>query len=673
MFVYTKFVVDTGSQLTISRLELSPLIIQAMASCALVQGCHASKLNSASLQGEVYAYFMSLTPTTMGSLETLHIHTMGDLSCQLLSITMFYRDKGYSIYLRHWTDGDGRCEIVAGNRSIPLMYDPRLDFFMAHVIISKDKHTAIRNGRQLELKLQNTFNSPRAYSKSFTVDDLERACIAVDRKVARLARRELQDISMETTQTWYGANSVVTEKIHRALGSTKTKAEATMPCAIVPIKELLDTHARVFSDYESVVMGVKRTMHPREVKLTEQRFHEIMGHLGNGHGCHVCERLKGSFVRIYRNPTHHTSTLPGFEWVMDLIYWLDIISPSGALYSICIRDKCTGAYAQGIHLSKRSNAAKEVSTLIGSMRKDPLYTDLSYPIIQILELDAAGEWSERNKEFLLSVLDEYGIRRRDTVSGDHRTTAHLDAAIKQAEITTKSILCQSKLPTVWTSFAYDQMVQLRNRFPRSGHVARDGTGDAPLTELSCGRYSQEMCKHFLHYTLPVGTPAFVFDAKVKGSNINKTKCVWGVVLRQRSMDGALVFMNPFIGFGSQRASKNYRAIELDEHSYYEIIGLPCPVSMSGAARIRSQDVSTRSFIQLQDYHATDAKQKIARVVKRITSVGASRGPTLEVLDADGHILTHNQEGELISTYTTRARPELEPKVETSRRMGKAPT
>ena len=257
------------------------------------------------------------------------------------------------------------------------------------------------------------------------------------------------------------------------------------------------------------------------------------------------------------------------------------------------------------------------------MRNDPFLQHLGYPVIQIIEADSAGEWHENNASFKHWCL-KWGIKQRWTTTGDHRTAAHIDAAVKQAEVTSKSIQLQSNLPPSHIGFCYDQGVCNRNRQVRLQDVASDGTGVRPISALTSGRYSEHMYIKWLNKTLPVGTTCLVKDYRgggVRGSNTSKTKARLLVVKRQRHLDGAIVFVDPRHSWKVELASLNFTAVESENLSYFDIIGLLQPAITVRRARRQplTSDSRLRCFIKLQDYSVT--KPITTRAVVRASTHG----------------------------------------------------
>ena len=84
--------------------------------------------------------------------------------------------------------------------------------------------------------------------------------------------------------------------------------------------------------------------------MTWQQYHEtVCAHLGPStcphtkRRCRICQELQGSFSKVFKMVARVVYNLPGFEWVMDTIVWSHEMM-FGEQYTICLRDKCTGAY-----------------------------------------------------------------------------------------------------------------------------------------------------------------------------------------------------------------------------------------------------------------------------------------------------------------------------------------
>ena len=421
------------------------------------------------------------------------------------------------------------------------------------------------------------------------------------------------------------------------------------PKDVTPIEPFHEASLRVMRENDAVTNGTKHLMHPSVRKLTAQRWHETgAAHMGASKGCRICAELQGSFVRIYKNPTHVTYNLPGHDWCLDMIYWSGAaIDEHGSRFSTCMRDMATTVFAPPNHLVRRDTATEDLFTTIDHMRSSPLFKNLPYPMVQVLHLDNAGEWSETNADFQRMIFERLGARCKYTVKGDHLSAAYLDAAVKHLEITTKSIQLQSNLPPIWVSRCCDQAAMSRSRHIAQKHAGTDGTGDAPLVRLAGGlAYTTRMNLKWLRWTLPVGTPCLVRRWGVLGSNITETKARILVVARQRPFDGALVFINPARSWKLEYVSKNFSAIELEPHmSYHHVTGEKPPPKHIRAARLPAvDDIPLRCVIKLQDY--TDPRPVTTKAVTRIVSGPNTDGiqePTVQFALPDGRLLRNDHD------------------------------
>ena len=197
-------------------------------------------------------------------------------------------------------------------------------------------------------------------------------------------------------------------------------------------------------------------------------------------------------------------------------------------YLIVLCDVASGSFKL-IPLYSRHGVYEAIGDWIDEMRSDPLYTNMSYPIVSCIDTDNAGEWGYKNKKWQQLVIDKkfsmkYGCpdRKEEVARGER--------AVGIAEICIKSLLLEHALPASWWASAAADAEFLLNRFPPISmdvNSSPDGDNASPIEILTRGYVSRRRVHRELSYYVPVGTPCLVHDPKVKGSTIGP-KVRWGI-------------------------------------------------------------------------------------------------------------------------------------------------
>jgi len=192
-----------------------------------------------------------------------------------------------------------------------------------------------------------------------------------------------------------------------------------------------------------------------------------------------------------------------------------------------------------------------------------------------LKLDPAGEWRDDNESFH-KMTSRIGVNIKYSSPDDKRSHAHGENAVKQIEITTRSILLNRALPASFVEDAAHQATTIRNLYPLQREcVSNDGDALRPLEAITMGKVSRRECDNRLHHLIPLGTPCLIYTPKTKSSNLQLPKARWGIAIR---MDQDMpIFFCPFRGPNNTFRSKNYVEYSLGIGiNYYQFLGIEEP-------------------------------------------------------------------------------------------------
>jgi len=327
-------------------------------------------------------------------------------------------------------------------------------------------------------------------------------------------------------------------------------------------------------EMESVLLGTKAGLKSRERKMSELELHMRHGHVGRSGGkCTICNLLRGSFRRIYSKTSPYFEQRVGHTFSGDVITWSDE-SRQGSKYCMVMRDFGSGFFFV-IHLSKRNEVTRKLEALITQIRADPIFKGHKHQIMSTLKLDPAGEWRDDNENFH-KMTSRTGVNIKYSSPDDKRSHAHGENAVKQIEITTRSILLNRALPTSFVEDAAHQATAIRNLYPLQREcVSNDGDALRPLEAITMGKVSRRECDNRLHHLIPLGTPCLIYTPKTKSSNLQLPKARWGIAIR---MDQDMpIFFCPFRGPNNTFRSKNYVEYSLGIGiNYYQFLGIEEP-------------------------------------------------------------------------------------------------
>ena len=687
---YITSVFDSGCQKYICDPTISNYLRGKTKSSMLVQTAISKRLSAAGYYGTIFLYFITLTLGAVGGLFHHGMDTVGGLTYNLMGYNHF-RDQGFGLHLPGKTNDGGEYTegyMYKGDLHLPLQYDPIIDFIIARCVISPCAETAKRWGRAVERLMQDATKGKAAAGTRkqvvFATTKINKllshvqqmkalppgtlAAPVITRGSTRSTRAPPSLVPGSTTATEMNdlTNTAVptadveapTENTHASTAPPLGPLPRAKPPAIddnlltaniQPLESLSQESNYLVQQNMPLIKGIKKTISSKVKAMSDLDAHSLFGHFGHHPWCKVCLRLRGSFKRVYRNPTPSTTHLPGYKFVLDLIVW-SRMSYWGEWYTGVLRDVKSLLYVPGLHLCMKSDALTALVSSVKALRADPLFKRLPYPPCQVIKLDNAGEWGETNKEAKRIIESVLGCRTEYTVTGDHRSAADIDAAVKFYEMSAKAIQLQSNLEPSLVTRCGDQFCQMANRFPPASKSGPSGAGPRPIVEMSDGLYDDLMCNRFLSYTQPVGTVCFLYNHKALGSHIHQTKVRWGVVKRQRAMDGGLVFVNPHRSWNIEFTSKNYHALQLgDGMSYHQVTGCKAPPPHKGGIRVpSSSDQQLRYYVKLQDYKSINFKPVVIKGLKKVTSQGTN-GPTVTIVDSTGRLLLTTGNGDIVPT------------------------
>ena len=362
-------------------------------------------------------------------------------------------------------------------------------------------------------------------------------------------------------------------------------------------------------DYEANdanLKGTKAGMKSKKLRnMTEFQLHKRRGHLGFYPNCLICRMIRGSHRKIATKHSPFIETRTGYSWVGDTITWSHP-SRYGNKYTIVLRDIASGYFAC-LHLKTRKTSSEALREWIETMRKNPLFSKLGYPIVQALRLDPAGEWSYKNVEFM-NMIKHVGVTVMWSSPDDKRSAAHAENSCKQIEVVAKSILLEQNLPYTFIEDAVNQGAMLRNLFPLTRNISSsDGDAIRPLEEITGGQISRRQCDNRLHHMITLGSPCIVHSPKVKGSRIDRTKSRWGIALT--ILGDVPIFLDPYDKSLSRTfTSKNYHEVSMpDGFNFYTLLGLQEPDLIKDAEgnpifpRPHRRDSELRTVVKIGDY------------------------------------------------------------------------
>jgi len=419
--------------------------------------------------------------------------------------------------------------------------------------------------------------------------------------------------------------------------------------------EVVDIDSFREQDYEANdanLKGTKAGMKSRKLRnMTEFQLHKRRGHLGFYPNCLICRMIRGSHRKIATKHSPFIETRTGYSWVGDTITWSHP-SRYGNKYTIVLRDIASGYFAC-LHLKTRNTSSEALREWIETMRKNPLFSKLGYPIVQALRLDPAGEWSYKNVAFM-NMIKQVGVTVMWTSPDDKRSAAHAENSCKQIEVVAKSILLEQNLPYIFIEDAVNQGAMLRNLFPLTRNISSsDGDAIRPLEEITGGQISRRQCDNRLHHMITLGSPCIVHSPKVKGSRIDRTKSRWGIALA--ILGDVPIFLDPYDKSLSRTfTSKNYHEVSMpDGFNFYTLLGLQEPDLIKDAEgnpifpRPHRRDTELRTVVKIGDYLGRGVQRPqagIQEILDRDETKSEYHDPKVILINDDGDIYEQYEGG-----------------------------
>ena len=409
------------------------------------------------------------------------------------------------------------------------------------------------------------------------------------------------------------------------------------------------------------ITGTKRSLNPREMKLTTAHLHRRYGHIGNcgdQSGCALCQMLGGSFFRRghKRSKVPADPELPGYRWAVDIVF-MSTPAISGEMYACVMRDCCSGFYA--VSYDKTKSFGRHIVNTIKSMRARPHFQGFSYPIFSELRSDHDGSWfleGDTQRE-----LDELGVEcifSGATSTDTSRANAFAEAAVRFITHTTKMILLQNRLPTSFWKWAMDQSVQIRNLFPIRKYANNVYSGDAlrPLEQITRSRISRMDCNQLLSALCPVGSLNLVHQAQLNSTDLGTPTARWGICIG--NMGKIAIFFCPYAGARSARFySRNWMGIELPAglgyHAALNIEPTESEVAPPGVTIPPcDRDLKLKNIISIPNLNALTAGQR--RVWSPVVSLKTGKledgkTPSIIMINDEGVVYAHDSEGNITRT------------------------
>ena len=187
----------------------------------------------------------------------------------------------------------------------------------------------------------------------------------------------------------HSAESVLNHTYNTEQVTSITTAAWAMP-AVTEIRYGTDTEERN-------ILGVKAGLRHRKQQMTKREFHEEYCHLGSMPDCDICKRVAGTMRRITKVVDKHREQRRAHTWVMDGVTWSHRDN-DGSKYMVVLRCKATSTF-KCLCLYRRSDIRQELREWITKLRSEPVYQDMGYLAVSIIETDQAGEWGKECAEW----------------------------------------------------------------------------------------------------------------------------------------------------------------------------------------------------------------------------------------------------------------------------------
>ena len=645
--------VDTGASATFVFTDIEPFMGSSRDSNTRIRVAAKGAMLAGRRDGTIRAHVLNtagypgVKPTTLLDIKATSVP---DLSNELLSVDDFYRNHGYSVLLRQPGFEDGVSELYkppAGGQPavrVPLTYD-----------------WAGRGGWRMH------------YVPETQVDEADmeliRSCIKdadADRGLQASLAAEFARMHVDEFCAMHdamAASDVVEEVITRhdeCLNSTtKDKVGSTQNPKEQSEKSAAEKLGLVWaqSEAEREILGVKAGMRQEFKRMSKKIFHERMAHAGTHPDCKICKMAKGVMRRIFRKVDPYRETRPGHTWAMDGITF-DTRSEQGCKYLVVLRDMASGTF-HFIPLFRKTDIVQAFQDWVTSMRNNPIYANLPYPVVSAVRTDNEGTWMLGAEKWTDMLGELTPSVQMIYVSPDahEKENGYAEAACQTVEHSIKSILLASNLPASWWQYAASSSLFILNRLPALSddvNMPADGDRARPLEILTRGYMSRRMIDRELTYFITCGTPALVHDSSVKGSSL-RPKTRWGVACGMYRDQP--IWWCPYTKVTFR--SKSYSAYRLQNGlNYAQFLKIPIKKSAQSQMHIPDDDIADTDVVvhlpdmnddELPDITIADETAKIRAKYGRQHSDPSKLklGGTTRVIDSEGNELeTDLSTGEL---------------------------
>ena len=663
---YTSAIVDTGASTNLISSKLGSHLFNTHTSSACIQGFEGSTEIKGGVFGTGHMYIVSPNKHQQGFQLTTSFDTVANLNSNLFSIASLYEDHGFSLILRNRKTNNGKCELTRSEpkgenaQSIPIHYDGEKSAFMINFVIGKDRNLVIKTGKEIERRLGLSSKEHISNSATRALCPSKITKTGVILFASTQVKAISHDVSCEETvsihhdmeinhSNQYIPTSFSTPHHMHAINYHNLMPEPEIPRREPHIPTQEEWNEHLFTETDATILGTKAGMKHREKKMTNLELHMRHGHIGNHDGkCIICNLLKGSFRRIYDKTSPYIEQRVGHSFCGDVITWSDR-SRQGNKYTMVLRDLCSGIFFL-IHVSRRNELTRKIEKLVVDARRNPMFQDLKRPIITSLKLDPAGEWRDDNKEFQ-AMATRIGLHVTYSSPDDKRSHAHGENAVKQIEITARSILLNRALPTIFIEDACNQAAMVRNLYPMAKDcVSGDGDAPRPLERITGGKISRREIDNRLHHLIPIGTPCLIYQPKNKGSNLQVPKARWGVSIK---MDKDMpIFFCPFRGTGTKFRSKNYIEYTLGVGiNFYKFLGLEePPLPNIAIPSPRDQNINITTITQIDNFQDLIGSTTYGPPpIQEVRDPSLATKPLVKITDQHGWIYEHDESGDIHRT------------------------
>lgn len=387
------------------------------------------------------------------------------------------------------------------------------------------------------------------------------------------------------------------------------------------------------------IKGVKSGLKPKLQKLTAAQFHEEYSHIGSCPGCKICRMTKGAMRKIFKVIDKHREFRRAHTYVMDTVT-INVRSLCGCKYMIVIKCKATG-YIHLIFLKWKSDSVTEVERWIKSLRSDPMFQNMGYPAVQLIQTDSAGEWSMDSEEWT-DMQERMGFKTTWTCPDRKEEAGMAERTCGVVEVVLKAGLMQENLPPNWWVRTAKSGTWLLNRFGKLGInevVPDDGDQCRPLELYTGFHYSRRQIDRELNYYVPVGRVALVHMVKVKGSQLTP-KTRWGICIEMYREQ--VIWWSPYTK--STFRSKSFTAYKLRKGmNFMHFLKLPIEQGTQGRNTIHDdlQEAITITLPALDSVRAFDlidaTPPPIIGTQHKMADTGGAIHETCEHTNDDGEL------------------------------------